>query len=130
MWTLAPAAVAILLYCPGAAASSSCPDLLQMGQAAAERINLIQVAYDRQREQFASAQDRMLARNEATRLMAELERAHAKLKRVVAAARDQGCEGIDPIVEAESESEEAIQDARAELAEILQPDATGAISGK
>jgi hypothetical protein len=132
MRILAPTAVAILLGllgCCGAAASP-CPDLLQMGQAAAERINLIQAEHDRQREHVISAQDRSHARNEAARLTAELERAHAKLKQVVAAARDAGCEGIDPIVEAESQSEENLQGARAELAEMSQPDATGAVNGR
>jgi hypothetical protein len=130
MRILAPTSVAILLSCPGAAAAPPCSDLLQVGQAAAERINLIQTEHDRQREHRLSAQDRIHARNEAARLTAELERAHAKLKQVVAAARDAGCEDIDPIVEAESQSEENLQGARAELADVLQPDATGAVDGR
>ena len=39
-------------------------------------------------------------------------------------------EGIDSIVEAESQSEENLQGARAELAEMSQPDATGAVNGR
>lgn len=121
------ATVGLLLAHSAVSAPVGCPDLLAMGHAAAERINLIHTAYDAQRQRLGTTANWLKARNEAARAARDLEYASAKLKLVVAAAQTEGCANIDALVEAESQGEESVQAVRAEVADIDQPEATGSI---
>lgn len=121
--------VAGLLSWPVNAAPVGCSDLLMIGQAAAERVNLLQTAQDEQRR-LASTVDGAVALPELGRAARQLEQAVAKLKIVVASARNRGCEGIDALVEAESQAEENVQAVQADAAGMFQPDATGSIGSR
>jgi hypothetical protein len=130
MWVIVLAAAGVLFGGFALAAVAPCSDLLQIGQVASERVSLLQTAYDNEQERLRAMPDRLVARNEADRLASELERAYGKLKLAVAAARDAGCEPIDSLVEAQSEAAEAVQAARAGVAEMAQPQATGSVDGR
>jgi hypothetical protein len=130
MWVIVLAAAGVLFGGFALAAVAPCSDLLQIGQAASERVNLLQTTYDTQQERLRAMPDRLVARNEADRLASELERAYAKLRLAVTAARDAGCEPIDALVEAQSEAAEAVQAARAGVAEMAQPQETGSVNDR